>query len=343
MKRKHIILIHAIFWAVSLVSIGLQAIPSIGVKQWDVITIDFSIYIVSFVSCFYLFYFYISQKHIDKKKIALLIISGILFTLIITIPIVYLYIYLLFQNVLELTGRKFLLNFGKYYIGFFETNFMFAVCGTLLKIVLLWYNNTMKQKEAEKQLISGELALLRSQINPRFLLNTLTYIKSLIGKLPEKAIYSIENLSEIMSYMLYETSAEKVSLDDEINYINNYLNLQKVRFEPEYIAYKVEGTAAGKSVPPLLFMPLLENAFESAQNSSAIPGIIINLYISDINLSFGIIARARTNMKTIKDEEGFSISSIKRFLDLQFGKNYNFEARDEDGNYQVRLDVDLSS
>ncbi len=343
MKRDHIILIHAIFWAVTLVSIGLQVIPSIGKKTWDVIIIDFSIYIISFVSFFYLFYFFISQKHLNKKKIFLLIIYGLLFTIIVTIPVTYLYIYLLLQNVMELTGRRFFLNFGKNYIGFFETNFMFAVSGSLIKIAFLWYNNTMKQKEAEKQLISVELALLRSQVNPGFLLNTLTYIRSLIERSPEKAIYSIENLSEIMSYMLYETSAVRVPLEAEINYMRNYMKLQEVRYTPGYIAFEVAGNTYGLMVPPLLFMPFLENTFSNAQiDSSEIPGITITLLINGTGLTFAITDNI--SKKADKDiEEGvFSINSIKRFLDLEFRNNYTLETAEEHNKKLVSLKVSLS-
>jgi len=126
---------------------------------------------------------------------------------------------------------------------------------------LLWYDNVMKQKEMEKQLISNELALLRSQINPQFLFNTLTNIKSLIALQPEKAIYSIENLSEIMNYMLYETSADKVLLQDEIDYINNYLNLQSVRYDKDFISFEVTGVTNGLLVPPLIFMPFIEKTY----------------------------------------------------------------------------------
>jgi len=343
MKRDHIILIHAIFWAVTLVSIGLQVIPSIGNKTWDVIAIDFSIYIISFVSFFYLFYFFISQKHLYKKKIFLLIIYGLLFTIIVTIPVTYLYIYLLLQNVMEMTGRRFFLNFGKNYIGFFETNFMFAVSGSLIKIAFLWYNNTMKQKEAEKQLISVELALLRSQVNPRFLLNTLAYIRSLIERSPEKAIYSIENLSEIMSYMLYETSAGKVPLNNEINYINNYLKLLEVRYPPGYIAFEVAGEASGLKVPPLLFMPFLESTFSTAQEDSPDrPGISITLLINGNGLIFAVTNYISDRSEGLKDEKAVSLSSIKRFLDLEFGESYTLETMEENDKSILRLNVKLS-
>ena len=231
------------------------------------------------------------------------------------------------KKMFKQSGKKFLLSFGKSYFGIFETNFMFAVSGSLIKTALLWYENTMKQKEAEKQLVSSELALLRSQINPQFLLNALTNIRILIERAPDKAIYSIENLSEIMSYMLYETSAGKVSLEDEINYINNYLNLQRVRYTPDYIRFEVTGDTAGILVPPLLFMPFLENAFKYGEGFLETPGIIISLDISDNNLSFGIMNYTKENAIKVKSGDDFSMSSIKRFLDLQFGNDYSLAVK----------------
>ncbi len=148
-------------------------------------------------------------------------------------------------------------------MSFLEINFLFAMSGALMKIALLWYENVMKQKEVEKQVVINELALLRSQINPQFLFNTLTNIKSLIEPQPERAIQSIENLSEIMSYMLYETSADKVLLDNEIDYINNYLKLQRVKFKPDSISFEVKGDTNGILVPPMIFMPILEYVFSS--------------------------------------------------------------------------------
>jgi LytS/YehU family sensor histidine kinase len=219
---------------------------------------------------------------------------------------------------------------------------MYALCGSLLKVALKWYENLMKQKEAEKQLVAGELALLRSQINPRFLLNTLTYVKSLIETRPEKAVYSIENLSEIMSYMLYETSAEKVPLDKEINYVNNYLNLQGVRYRPEFIRFEVMGSSAGILVPPLVFMPFLENAFLYVDESGGTPGIAIRLDIKVGELAFEVMNYRKEKPVLVESEEGFSEDTIKRCLDLLFGNNYSLDMKNDGSKYLVELNIKLA-
>ncbi len=214
--------------------------------------------------------------------------------------------------------------------------------GSLLKIALLWYDKVMKQKEMEKQLVLGKLALLRSQINPQFLFNTLTSIRTLIEFQPEKAIYSIENLSEIMSYMLYETSADKVPLDDEIDYINNYLNLQSVRYNSDFISFEVSGNTNGLLVPPLIFMPFIENVFTYGDFTTRTPGIIIALKVMDNNLSFEVMNYAKENTDKEKPGSGFSLKSIERRLDLLFGnKNYTLEIKSENNKYLVKLRIQL--
>jgi len=342
MQRKHIILIHTIYWFVMLFLVGLETIPAFGKTTYGIIAADYIIYTIFFFVIFYSFYFFIRKEHLYKKSIRSLIIFGLLFVILITIPTGYIYIFFLANEVFSLNGNAFLLEFTKYCLSFLETSFLFGMSGALMKIALLWYDNVMKQKEMEKQLIAGELALLRSQINPQFLFNTLTNIRSLIEFQPEKAIHSIENLSEIMSYMLYETSADKVLLDDEIDYINNYLNLQGVKYNSDFISFEVSGNTTGLLVPPLIFMPFIENVFTYGDLSARTPGIIIALKVMDNNLSFEVTNYAKENTDKDKTGSGFSLKSIERRLDLLLGNNnYSLGIKSENNKYLVKLKIKL--
>jgi sensor histidine kinase YesM len=323
--------------------VGLETIPSMGKITYDIIAADYFFYVISFFALFYSFYFFIKKEHLNKKRIRALIIFGLLFVLSINVPIAYIYVLFLAKEVFNLNGNTFLLEFTKYYMGFLESNFLFAMSGSLMKIALLWYDNVMKQKEMEKQLVLGELALLRSQINPQFLFNTLTNIKSLIELQPEKAVYSIENLSEIMSYMLYETTADKVLLEDEINNINNYLNLQSVRYNKDFISIKVTGVTNGKYIPPLIFMPFIENAVKYADVLSQNPGIIINLDVRENNISFEVTNHVKENADFRKPENEFNTKSIKRRLDLIYGNKYNLEIKNENDKYFIKLNLELTA
>jgi two-component system, LytTR family, sensor kinase len=319
---------------------ALTNIPELGKIQIFYIIRGYSIFVVSFVTLFYLFYFFISIKYLNKKKIILLIVFGLLFTIIITIPVAFFYVYICFNNVFALTGKKFLMAFGSHYSRIFETNVMFIISGSLLKIAILWYESKMKQKETEKQYIANELALLRAQINPHFLFNTLNNIKSLINTLPSKAIYSVEKLSEIMSYMLYESSEEKVFLEYEINYIRNYLDLQKVRYNnPDFVDFQVSGNYAEILIPPLVFMPFIENAFKYGEVLSQIPGIKISIDVKDKDLSFEVMNYVKGNENPDTLNGGFSKIIMKRRLDLLFENNYRLDIVNENDIYIVKLNI----
>jgi len=339
MPRKHIILVHTIFWFTMLFLIGLETIPSYGKFSYGIIAADYVIYMISFFIMFYSFYFFIRKQHLNKKNIRTLIIVGLLVVILITVLIAYTYVLILFKEVFNLNGNAFLLEITIYCLSFLETNFLFAMSGALMKIALMWYDNVMKQKEMEKQLIAGELALLRSQINPQFLFNTLTSIRALIEQKPDKAIYSIENLSEIMSYMLYETSAEKVFLEDEIDNINNYLNLQRVRYNPDFISFDVTEDTNGLKVPPMIFMPFIENVFTYGDTSHRTPGIKITLKVAYNILSFEVMSYAKENKG--ESTGSFSLKNIKRRLDLLYGNNYTLEIKNEDKKNLINLKINL--
>ncbi len=326
-----------------LISTGLEVIPSIGKYSTGIIAGDYFLYLFFHVSVFYMYYFFLSKQHVTKKKPVLLILYGLIFIAIISLPFTYIFVRTLFADVFEQSGKKFFLAFSRQYLSILQTNIIYAVSGSLLKISLLWYENVKLQKETEKQFIAGELALLRSQINPKFLSNSLGNIKTLIEKKPEKAIKSIENLSEIMSYMLYETSEEKISLDKEINYINNYLNLQKERYIPGYITFKVSGDTNNIEVPTMLFMPLLEYLFSSACGDAAdIPGIRIFINARENNMQFESVSYIKENAANSADEKAFSISSIKRFLDLQYMNKYTLETIEEYNKKILRLNLTIA-
>lgn len=198
MKRKYIIRLHSIFWAVSFAVIGLQSIRAIGNEALNSILLDNLIYFASMALVFYIYYTFITKKYLEKRKIVFLIIPGFLFIWILTIPITYIYIKIMLSPI-----------FADYYFSFLETNFLFAVSGSLMKIWLIWYEDAIRQREAEKQKITGKLELLKTQINPEFLFGELSNIRAMIETEPDRAIHSIENLSEKMSEMLYGNMKER--------------------------------------------------------------------------------------------------------------------------------------
>src|ERR1044071_687955 len=112
-----------------------------------------------------------------------------------------------------------------------------------------------------------ELALIKSQINPHFLFNTINNIDVLIAKDSAKASEYLNKLSGILRYMIYETRNEKISLAGELDYIEKYLELQKIRTaNPDYVNFQISGEANNLKIAPMILFPFIENAFKHTEN-----------------------------------------------------------------------------
>ncbi|MFA5010868.1 MAG: histidine kinase [Ignavibacteria bacterium] len=300
--------------------------------------------IFSNILTFYLFYSIVTQKFFNRKGIIYITsfgiiyisIFGFIYTFITFIPIAYV---LSPSNILEYTLNEGISNriFGM--VAYITT---VAILGVMSKVSLIWYRNQLKQKETEQQNISNELAMLKAQINPHFLFNTLNNIKSLIKSIPSKAIDSIDRLTGIMQYMIFDSSAEKVLLESEIKHIENYIDLEKIRYnDPGFIEFKVEGDFKGVTIPPLIFMPFIENAFKHGNKLKPSPGIIINLIVAKSGLCFETTNYLKDNIELHSKNSGFGLANIRRRLDLLFGNKYELLIADENNTFNVNLKLNL--
>lgn len=132
-----------------------------------------------------------------------------------------------------------------------------------MKGFITWYNDIKTKVELTKKNYEMEIALMKAQINPHFLFNTINNIDGLIQEDSDKASEYLNKLSDIMRFMLYETKTEKIYLAKELAYIGKYIELQKIgTSNPGYVKYEVQGEPANLLVEPMLFIPFIENAFK---------------------------------------------------------------------------------
>lgn len=338
MNLKNKIYIHAAFWLVIIISTSLEMIPALGKLTPELLAGDYFIYLASHLITFYIFYFFTGRKSLQNKNKIILFAAGILILLPASFLFSYLYIWLLPGSIPGLSGSGFNITFLKIFFSIFHSLFLYALAGALLRFTVLWTENEISRKESEKKKISGELKLLRSQINPQFLYHTLNRLKQLVTTKPDDAVSNIDDLSEIMSYILYETSSDKVPLEGEINYIRSYIALQQSRFKPGYISFITEGEIYNVKVPPMLFMPFLEHVFrEAVGDALKNPGIIFELKQNQSELVFNFsyyfkIIKAKTTANGVSDFE-----NIERFLQLQFIDNYRFESSIKNNQFSGSL------
>lgn len=290
---------------------------------------------------FYLFYFLLG-KFFDRKKFVWYIVLFIPFILIYAIPVTYVFIKA-FGFLLKLgfiKEDKEIVPFQITYFSVVTSQAMYAVFGVLMRFSINWFTVQKKQEELERQNMQNELALLKSQINPHFLFNTLNNLNAFVKRDPDKTSFGIIKLSEIMRYMLYETDTEKVLLEKEVAYISNYIELQRLRLkDPSFVEFKVEGDISGKQISPLLLITFIENAFKHGSKNTPIPGINILLKVEGDSLTFEVTNYLAPKSELIPRQE-FGLKNLQRRLDLIYDKNYNLDISTIAGQFKVVLVID---
>ncbi len=213
---------------------------------------------------------------------------------------------------------------------------------TVMRETREWYIQSEQGKEMEKQKLMSELSFLKSQVNPHFLFNSLNGIYALAIKKSDKTPDAILQLSDLMRHMLYESEKELVDLSKEVNYLKNYIALQKLRLADDaVIDFEVTGDIVGKQIEPMLFIPFIENAFKHGVDSEG-ADIRIHLEVKHNQLYFSMLNRISAAYQ--KDEvSGIGLSNVKKRLDLHYGSNYKLDYEEKSGIFSVNLQLNLKS
>ena len=179
---------------------------------------------------------------------------------------------------------------------------------------------------------ASELALLRSQVNPHFLFNTLNNIYSLVCKKSPDAPEAIMKLSSIMRYMLYDANTDIVLLEKEIEYLESFIELQKLRIRhTDFVELRIEGVVGNKTIAPMLLIPFVENAFKHGSKIGPLPGIRIHLIAAPHQMIFEVTNHLKKNLLGTKDTiGGIGLQNIKRRLEILYPcLLYTSDAADE--------------
>ena len=196
-----------------------------------------------------------------------------------------------------------------------------------------------KMKRLEKENLEQQLEYLKYQINPHFFMNTLNNIHALVDIDPEKAKTTILELSKMMRFVLYEGNKQRVPLDREITFLQNYIRLMKLRYTDKVrITVTTPETIPNDEIPPLLFITFVENAFKhgvSYQQESFI----------DIKMEVGAqLTFTCSNSKIPKEEDkhgGVGLTNVKQRLNLIYGNRYSLDINDQADTYTVTLKIPL--
>ncbi len=222
-------------------------------------------------------------------------------------------------------------------------SFMIVGTATALKLFSYSYNIQLTKSELERKTVQSELGILRSQVNPHFLFNVLNNIDALIYEDKEKASNAIVLLSKIMRYMLQESTHEIVKLEKEINYIQDYLELAKLSFsDPEFLKFQLNGFSNANNVPPLLFIPIIENTVKHCNKQSASPGIEIEFSIDKEHIVLKTSNYVKRNdFKLPNSGTGTGLKNVEKRLKLLYQENYVFDINRNMDKFEVFIKVPL--
>jgi len=192
--------------------------------------------------------------------------------------------------------------------------------------------------------LTAQLAFLKNQINPHFLFNSLNSIYFLVEKSPEKAKDLISNFSEVLSHLLYESKGKYVPLSKELEYLQNYVELERVR-QGDVVHFNSKIEAPGNiQVPPLIITTVVENAFKHGFGSG-MDNYKIDFYIhsDEKNLTIECSNSFKRLSEQSNNGKGIGLKNLKRRLDLLYDDQYNLIIEDEEPMFIVKLSIPIKN
>ena len=210
---------------------------------------------------------------------------------------------------------------------------------TTLKIASRWITEENKRRDIEKEQLKTELALLRHQVNPHFLMNTLNNIHTLIDINVETAKDAVIKLSVLMRYLLYDSAQGKTTLAKELEFMESYIALMKLRYTKKVsIKFIVPKKIPDIKIPAMLFISFLENAFKHGVSYQAKSFILFRLEIKDKKIICNIKnSKHDNNPELNKKYSGIGMANIRKNLELLFQDSYSLEVFDHSDEFEVKL------
>ena len=341
MTQKYLIILHIIFWILFfLVGSFIDTIGNhngiFSLEWWfrDVFCIYFVSWLIRSIIIFYVAYWYFDCYFSLKN----LTVHLLVFIFLAVLGVLFRY----FVNEIVIAPITNTWNFGEnaslgvYFGKDFNTQILLVLCSFLLKCI----QDFFKSEAIKTEKITMELAYLKSQINPHFLFNTMNNLYGLSLSEPEKTPDVILKISEMMRYMLYESNEERVPLTKEIEYLNSYIALEKIRYEGQtFVDFTVEGNTNNKRIAPLLLISFVENIFKHGNIQDANNQVVISLKVDENQLIF---KQKNTIANREKDKMGgLGLKNVERRLFLLYPDKYTLNVKNENGIYESELILKL--
>ena len=299
-------------------------------------------FIPSFIS-YWSYYFLLFPKYLQHKRVLLSIIHGIVIS-----AGAALIGYILIRYSIESGYMKDMDSGGKHgrstaitvIIAMTLIGLVSGVVALIIKGFINWFNEKKLKEALKEKNHEMEMALIKSKLDPHLLFNTINNIDALIIKDAVEASNYLNKLSDIMRFMLYETMAEKILLSQEIEYIEKYIALQKIRTaNANYVHFSVTGNIGNKSIAPMIFIPFIENAFKHTTNKKLENAITVNIIIKQETIQLVCENKFDSRLSVKETNSGLGNELIQKRLELIYPGKHTLEVHKNNELYSVNLTI----
>ncbi len=344
MENKGSFIVNVLFWLFITSICSLPVLYSKTPLTGYHMLVFFGYYGIINVSIFYINYTLLIPQLIKRRKQYWMYILAIT-TLIVLMSAVKTVIGTLNPEIVlnytdGATTKKVYEKVSTYIIRAIFMSGFFVVISCLLKFAADWFANERVNRHLETEKKDMELQFLKSQLNPHFLFNSLNNIYSLAYQKSDKTADAVLKLSEIMRYMIYESNDGWVSLSKEIEYLQSYIELQKLRFKDgAAVDFTLSGEIDGQMIVPLILISFVENAFKHGVANDPNDPIKINIIANKKILHFSITNKKHNHNKD--EMGGVGLSNVERRLQLLYPGRYKLNIVNSTSHYTSELMLDI--
>ena len=301
--------------------------------------LDASTHVLIMAAIAYLNYFYLLPRFLKHKQFGRYVLE-ILPPLVLTI-VFHIYIKRLIYS--GLPGRGGFLYSDKFIIQHSSSVIFIVIFIGMLRFAEDWFQLEARKKEIENEKLTAELRFLKAQINPHFLFNTLNNLYYLAFTQSPNTTVVIDKLSQMMRYMIYDSNHPKVPLSKEIEYMENYISLEKLRLDDQVpITFEVTGNPLGVMIEPFLFITFLENAFKHGVSTAAPSWVEISIALIQNRCTYTVKNSLLPKKIDAIDKSGIGLQNLRRRLELSYPSQHAFQVTETPDSYTVELTLTLS-
>ena len=341
-QRNRVVFLHLSFWCVYL-SFFVYQISSFRREDVGILEIMFHAVfnLIFHMIAAYMNYFFFLPRFLEKKNVGRYLLEFLIPFTILMIVRVHLQRYMVDGYTHEV--KYFYRN--AFIVQTVAITLFIVIFVAMLRFAKDWFEFEARKKEIENEKLTAELTFLKAQINPHFLFNTLNNLYYLAYSKSENTTEVIAKLSQMMRYMIYESNHTRVLLSREIEYMQNYISLERLRLNNQIpIKFEVDGKVEDVWITPLIFITFLENAFKHGVTNNN-PGAWVNVSIRLENKTciYRVENSKITNAQIDNGgKSGIGLQNVKRRLELSYPGQYHLEVDDKSDRYSVELNLTLT-